>query len=449
MDAYGADYTYTFTSESEATQPSSPAQFSPKTFFVPGTEPLTAMYSINTDLTQQAQVQPGTPDQDEYHHDTEFNDWAAVTLPNEEYDGGGNREELGVGCYSTAELDGAAYATDDYGALSAAGSNGHFPFGHYMDSCDLSMISLFAPAAPALVQHIPVPPEHRSSYSELSANIAFFNVAMEQQPDAQGDSGMPANYPYPSLIPEIQPEPDLESGTAVSAFQSHFETQFQVQAQVQASTQGGNYHHHHHHRHRRLQSSSDSRQLAAPPHIIIPPPPPDISSAPSPLAYNWTPTPIPTPPGSAPLPLEHLPPVHPTSSPAGSISSSSPSLSPSPASSYGPPTPPTPPTHTSRFHSLPPLPEARARPRPPNLACYFCRERKIACGRPAEGSLDQTCNQCRRRGNPCHYPETSLRGQHRRGKGKKQRSGSGSGSGGGGPAFGGDGGYEHLVGKAR
>jgi hypothetical protein len=26
-----------------------------------------------------------------------------------------------------------------------------------------------------------------------------------------------------------------------------------------------------------------------------------------------------------------------------------------------------------------------------NLACLFCRERKIACGRPAEGSLDPTC----------------------------------------------------------
>ncbi|KIL66535.1 hypothetical protein M378DRAFT_367010 [Amanita muscaria Koide BX008] len=30
-------------------------------------------------------------------------------------------------------------------------------------------------------------------------------------------------------------------------------------------------------------------------------------------------------------------------------------------------------------------------PKKQNLACLFCRERKIACGRPTEGSLDQTC----------------------------------------------------------
>ncbi|KIL57414.1 hypothetical protein M378DRAFT_87984 [Amanita muscaria Koide BX008] len=30
-------------------------------------------------------------------------------------------------------------------------------------------------------------------------------------------------------------------------------------------------------------------------------------------------------------------------------------------------------------------------PKKQNLACLFCRDRKIACGRPAEGSLDQTC----------------------------------------------------------
>lgn len=36
--------------------------------------------------------------------------------------------------------------------------------------------------------------------------------------------------------------------------------------------------------------------------------------------------------------------------------------------------------------------------RQPSLACFFCRERKIACGRPAEGSVDRTCKyvyQCR------------------------------------------------------
>jgi len=70
-----------------------------------------------------------------------------------------------------------------------------------------------------------------------------------------------------------------------------------------------------------------------------------------------------------------------------------------------------------RHHSLatakftPPGPYAK---RPPRFACYFCRERKIACGRPAEGSADPTCNQCKRRATQCNYPRESLRGQHRR-----------------------------------
>ncbi|KAJ6489864.1 hypothetical protein C8R45DRAFT_199321 [Mycena sanguinolenta] len=48
------------------------------------------------------------------------------------------------------------------------------------------------------------------------------------------------------------------------------------------------------------------------------------------------------------------------------------------------------------------------------LSCYFCRERKIACGRPDEGSPDGTCNQCARRKIPCRYPTVSHRGQHSR-----------------------------------
>ncbi|KAF8233666.1 hypothetical protein L208DRAFT_879138 [Tricholoma matsutake] len=54
--------------------------------------------------------------------------------------------------------------------------------------------------------------------------------------------------------------------------------------------------------------------------------------------------------------------------------------------------------------------------RQPSLACFFCRERKIACGRPAEGSVDRTCNQCARRSFPCDYPTESMRGQHKRRK---------------------------------
>ncbi|KIJ61988.1 hypothetical protein HYDPIDRAFT_42253 [Hydnomerulius pinastri MD-312] len=48
------------------------------------------------------------------------------------------------------------------------------------------------------------------------------------------------------------------------------------------------------------------------------------------------------------------------------------------------------------------------------LACLFCRERKIACGRPAAHSQDQTCNQCARRRIKCEYPTESRRGQHKR-----------------------------------
>ncbi|KIO07824.1 hypothetical protein M404DRAFT_997965 [Pisolithus tinctorius Marx 270] len=48
------------------------------------------------------------------------------------------------------------------------------------------------------------------------------------------------------------------------------------------------------------------------------------------------------------------------------------------------------------------------------LACLFCRERKIACGRPSAHNPDQTCNQCARRRIKCEYPTESRRGQHKR-----------------------------------
>ncbi|KAG8220857.1 hypothetical protein J3R82DRAFT_2351 [Butyriboletus roseoflavus] len=48
------------------------------------------------------------------------------------------------------------------------------------------------------------------------------------------------------------------------------------------------------------------------------------------------------------------------------------------------------------------------------LACLFCRERKIACGRPPAHNPDQTCNQCARRRIKCEYPTESRRGQHKR-----------------------------------
>ncbi|KAK0211598.1 hypothetical protein IW262DRAFT_1413254 [Armillaria fumosa] len=60
-----------------------------------------------------------------------------------------------------------------------------------------------------------------------------------------------------------------------------------------------------------------------------------------------------------------------------------------------------------------------------NLACYFCRGRKIACGRPLEGSADMTCNQCARRQLKCEYPAESRRGQHKRPTRKQQVQKSG------------------------
>ncbi|KXN88961.1 hypothetical protein AN958_06523 [Leucoagaricus sp. SymC.cos] len=56
------------------------------------------------------------------------------------------------------------------------------------------------------------------------------------------------------------------------------------------------------------------------------------------------------------------------------------------------------------------------------LACLFCRERKIACGRPSESNPDQTCNQCARRMFKCEYPTESRRGQHKRPKNKPEQT---------------------------
>ncbi|KAJ7765347.1 hypothetical protein B0H16DRAFT_1525339 [Mycena metata] len=57
------------------------------------------------------------------------------------------------------------------------------------------------------------------------------------------------------------------------------------------------------------------------------------------------------------------------------------------------------------------------------LSCYFCRERKIACGRPDESNHDQTCNQCARRKIECRYPTVSHRGQHSRIKSAARKAG--------------------------
>ncbi|KAJ6533076.1 hypothetical protein B0H19DRAFT_965158, partial [Mycena capillaripes] len=50
------------------------------------------------------------------------------------------------------------------------------------------------------------------------------------------------------------------------------------------------------------------------------------------------------------------------------------------------------------------------------LSCYFCRERKIACGRPDDGTgrAARASDQCTRRKLACTYPTVSHRGQHSR-----------------------------------
>lgn len=49
------------------------------------------------------------------------------------------------------------------------------------------------------------------------------------------------------------------------------------------------------------------------------------------------------------------------------------------------------------------------------MACFFCRDRKIACGGPvSEDGDDKTCKQCKTRGKTCQYAAESRRGQHRR-----------------------------------
>ncbi|KAF9531256.1 hypothetical protein CPB83DRAFT_892094 [Crepidotus variabilis] len=50
-------------------------------------------------------------------------------------------------------------------------------------------------------------------------------------------------------------------------------------------------------------------------------------------------------------------------------------------------------------------------PRRPSLACTFCRERKIACGRPPPDAADQTCDQCARRSFHCIYVKDRNRGR--------------------------------------
>ncbi|KZV75040.1 hypothetical protein PENSPDRAFT_140712 [Peniophora sp. CONT] len=58
-----------------------------------------------------------------------------------------------------------------------------------------------------------------------------------------------------------------------------------------------------------------------------------------------------------------------------------------------------------------------------NLACLFCRERKIACTLPTEGDEETRCNQCAKRSRACQMPlGGSRRGQYARRKASKDKS---------------------------
>ena len=57
-----------------------------------------------------------------------------------------------------------------------------------------------------------------------------------------------------------------------------------------------------------------------------------------------------------------------------------------------------------------------------NLACLFCRERKIACTLPAEDAEEKRCNQCVKRSRVCEMPKESRRGHYARRKVVKEKT---------------------------
>ncbi|GLB45522.1 hypothetical protein LshimejAT787_2300820 [Lyophyllum shimeji] len=246
------------------------------------------------------------------------------------------------------------------GAASYAGGRTPLP-GYYPEN---GVEAEFWQSRPHLAQHVPVAPHHYSSYSELSANVTFF-------------SEMALKIPVPSTPP------------SAVAPQAHGGSEYLAQAQ---------YYQHEQAIVGRDQPHPWFEARSKP--VVIPLPSPD-----SPPATGFPDYPS----GSTSHEL-----------PSGSSSSRRSSPSASPASSHGPPTPPP---SAARLRTLS-VRKANAKEakRPPSLACFFCRERKIACGRPAPGSANPACNQCRRRSNQCEYPKECLRGQHRRGTGKNGAS---------------------------
>ncbi|KAF8064844.1 hypothetical protein FPV67DRAFT_157402 [Lyophyllum atratum] len=233
-------------------------------------------------------------------------------------------------------------------------------------------------------------PQSHSSYSELSANVEFLSSATQTP---QNDSNMIMTQPFPS---ELKHHDQTQGVLRTSDRQPQRPT-----------SRPGHYN----------RSSLEDTTIPPPPLQYCPPTPSMLS------VRGWAP--------ASNAPYELLP----------SIRSSSRSRSPPAFFASGAPAP-SGATYTSRFRAIS-FPETTKNysetKRRPILACLSCRERKIACGRPAEENEDQTCNQCRRRQIPCEYPKESLRGHPRRLMGKN----------GGSAGVGVSGYYEYTGGAAR
>ncbi|KAJ7342403.1 hypothetical protein DFH08DRAFT_239110 [Mycena albidolilacea] len=178
--------------------------------------------------------------------------------------------------------------------------------------------------------------------------------------------------------------------------------------------------HGHEHDHRRRGGSPQSTDSAASASAS--------GSSTSPSSRPWPPVSAPHAPPPAPSTVHiHIPASSPPTAHAGAHNNYD-----SGAGNYDSPTYESTPTGQPRLkfsHA-----KAGGRTKKQALSCYFCRERKIACGRPDEGSGDGTCNQCARRKIDCRYPTVSHRGQHSRIKSAARKGiaestpGSGEGS---------------------
>ncbi|RDB15545.1 hypothetical protein Hypma_004283 [Hypsizygus marmoreus] len=243
--------------------------------------------------------------------------------------------------------------------------------------------------------HEPVPEHCRSKYSELAANITFMRELEREQRDEERE------IPRKARKVEYEPE-EVKPARSVARAEGRRPKEAKI---------------------RKHERTLDPRVRRPPSSAPIIPPPSPLTIIGSPL----------TPSSSS-------------RSPQITETSDTPSLSSSDLDSdhVSDPIPSIPPHTPSK--DLPTAPPCKAGPSgnpgddpesskrsPHNLACFFCRDRKIACGRPAEGSKDPTCNQCARREHPCDYPTVSMRGQNRgtgkrgRGGGKGARGGRGRG----------------------